>query len=198
MSHRRLISLVVFAFLALPAAAPAHIRLAGQFTMTGRITAAHAVAGEHVGELVTRTWNFLAPCPVGQCRTEKLMRSRATGVDNLALHRKASVFSHWTGQGSFFAPLLCGSRLYRRGERVFFRIKVRITAAMLVNGVPVATSVKASYKSYKRTNRTRCVSALGLDAALYTGKLVTPAPPPPPPPPVTPPPAPPAPTPAPG
>jgi hypothetical protein len=196
MFNRRLATLLVLAPLALPsaalAAAPAplaHIRLAGEFTMTGRITAARGVAGEHVGETVARTWNFLAPCPAGQCLTEKLVRSRAVGGDKTLLRRKFTVFGRWTGAGSFFAPLMCGSRVEPLGERVFFRITVQITGETLVDGMPVATSVKASYKSYRRTNRTSCVFPLGRDAAVYTGTLVTPPP--------APTPVPPAPTPAP-
>lgn len=180
MSNRRLATLLVLAPLALPGGALAHIRLAGQFTMTGRITVARAVPGEYVGETFARTWNFAAPCPTGQCQTESLIRPRVSGVDTLTLRRRPTVFSRWTGQGSFYAPLMCGSQVYPRGERVFFRIKVQITGAMLVSGVPVANSVKASYESYRRTNRTRCVSALGRDAAVYTGTLVMPTPPPPP------------------
>jgi hypothetical protein len=185
-SNRHLAILLVLAPLALPSGALAHIRLAGQFTMTGRTTAAHAVPGEYVGETFARTWNFAAPCPTGQCQTETLIRPRASGVDTLTLQRKPTVFSHWTGEGSYFAPLMCGSQIYPRGERVFFRIEVRITGATLVNGAPVATSIKASYASYRRTNRTRCVSALGRDAAVYTGTLVIPPPIPPPVPPPTP------------
>jgi hypothetical protein len=194
MSNRRLatVLVLVLAPLALPVPANAHIRLVGQFAMTGRITAAHAVTGEYVGQIVTRSWNFLAPCPAGQCQTEELVRSRATGGDKTMLHRKAGVFSQWSGQGSFFAPLICNSRVYPLGERVFFKIQVRITAATTVNGAPVATSVAARYTNVKRMNRTPCVVALGHDAAVYTGTLL---PPPPPPAPTPPPPPPPAPTP---
>jgi hypothetical protein len=173
--NRRLATLLVLAPLILPSLAVAHIRLAGAFTMTGRITAAHAVAGEHVGETVTRTWTFLPTCPAGQCLIEGLERSRAVGVDTTRLRRRSiSVLNAWTGEGSFFAPLMCGSRLYPRGERVFFRITVRITGSTLVAGAPVATAVRASYKSYRRTNRTRCVLPAGHDAAVYTGTLLTP------------------------
>jgi hypothetical protein len=185
--NRRLAALLVFAPFAFPAAAHVHFRLVGEFVMSGRITAAHAVPGEHVGEHVTRTWTFVAPCPTGQCSTEKLVRARETGQDKVTLMRpKAGVYSHWVGRGSFYAPLMCGSKVYPRGERAFFEIKVRILRAPLINGMQNATVIKASYSSYRRTNRTRCVSALGHDAAVYMGTLVMPAP------------APPAPTPAPG
>jgi hypothetical protein len=200
---RRVATLLALALLAVPSAAYAqppapvpHIRLAGAFAMTGRITAARGVAGEHVGETVTRTWTFLASCPIGQCLTEGLVRSRAVGSDQTRLRRKLPVFSRWTGEGSFFIPLMCGSQVYRRGERVFFRITVQITGVVLVDGLRVASTVKASYRSYRRTNRTRCVFPLGSDAAVYTGTLVMPAPPPSPAP--APAPAPPGPTPVPG
>ncbi len=176
MSARPFASLLVLVPLALPAPAPPHIRLDGEFKMTGRVTVAHDVPGEHAGERVTRRWEFMAPCPEGQCTIERLIRSRAAGQDKVKLKRKRRVFSHWVGKGSFYAPIRCGSRIYKRGERVRFTIKVRITGVTMVDGAPVATSVKASYASYRRTNRTRCFAVLGHDAAAYTGTLITPAP----------------------
>jgi hypothetical protein len=174
-SNRRLATLLVLVPLAVPSVALAHTRLAGEFIMTGRITAAHSVAGEHVGETVKRTWTFLATCPIGQCLTETVVRSRAVGGDRTLMSRpKLSEFNRWTGEGSFFAPLMCGSRVYPLGERVFFRIMVQVTGEALVSGLPVATAVRATYRSYRRTNQTRCVFPLGNDAAVYTGTPVTP------------------------
>ncbi|HWF73930.1 MAG TPA: hypothetical protein VG186_11330 [Solirubrobacteraceae bacterium] len=187
MSIRRLATLAVLAALAalavpsavaaqVPATAP-HIRLAGAFTMTGRITAAHGVTGERVGERVTRTWTFEPTCPVGQCLTEELVRARGVGTDRTLLRRKFTVFSRWRGEGSYFAPLMCGARVHPLGERVFFRITVEITAAAPgADGLPAATSVRATYVSYRHTNRTRCVLPAARDAAVYTGVPVTPAP----------------------
>ncbi|HEY5316332.1 MAG TPA: hypothetical protein VIJ20_00015 [Solirubrobacteraceae bacterium] len=181
MSSRRLAAVAVLATLgalALPATALAHTRLAGAFAMTGRITAARGVMGEHVGEAVSRTWVFGAPCPAGQCLIESLVRSQATGQDRVTLRRPGIlVLDRWVGMGSFFAPLRCGSRVYPRGERVFFTIRVRITVVAVLGGAPAATGISASYTSYRRTNRTRCVPDLGRDAAVYTGTLITPTPP---------------------
>jgi len=112
----------------------------------------------------------------GQCLTEKLVRDRAMGEDTETLAHRFGTFNHWAGTGSFYAPLRCGSRIYRRGERVWFRITVRIATVAIVNAEPFATSVTATYTNYRRTNRTRCVAALGHDAAVYTGTQVTPAP----------------------
>ena len=173
MPHRRLAALLILGPLALAPSALAHIRLAGEFTMTGRITVDDDVPGEHVGERVTRMWDFLAPCPTGQCRTEKLVRSRATGEDRLTLRRKHGEFSHWVGKGSFYAPLRCGARIYARGEHVSFTIAVRISGVEIVDGMPGAASVQANYVNGRRTNLTPCVAVLGRDAAVYTGKLVS-------------------------
>jgi hypothetical protein len=171
---RRFAALLALVPLALPVPGLPHTRLQGQFTMTGRITSARDVPGEYVGELVTRSWTFVAPCPAGQCATEKLVRSRAAGRDAITLKRKGGVFDQWVGKGSFYAPLQCGARIYRRGERVWFTIAVGISGVAAVNGMPVATTVTARYSDYKRTNQTRCVAALGHDAAVYTGTLVNP------------------------
>ena len=170
------LALLTVAALVLPASALAHIRLQGVFAMKGRVTVAHDVPGEHVGESVTRLWAFFAPCRVGQCITEKLARARAVGEDKVTLRRKRRLFSRWLGIGSFYAPLRCGSQIYKRGERVWFRLKVQISSAETVNGAAVATTLKATYTDYRRTNRTRCVAVLGHDAAVYTGTLITPAP----------------------
>lgn len=142
--------------------------------MAGRVTVAHGIPGERVGQAVARMWNFLASCPAGQCRVETLVRARAGGTDSITLRRRPGGLSQWVGTGSFYAPLRCGSRVYRRGERVSFTISVQITGETIVNGTPLATSVRAGYRSDRRTNRTRCVAALGRDAAAYTGTPTTP------------------------
>jgi hypothetical protein len=173
--YRQPAALLALILVAVPVAVaepvPVHTRLAGQFAMTGHITAARGVPGEHVGEAVTRTWSFVAPCPAGQCSSEQLMRMRATGVDVVILRRDHGMFGHWIGRGSFLAPLKCAGRVDPTGERVFFTVAVRITAVQIVAGAPLASAIFARYSSYKRTNRTRCVSALGRDAAVYTGAL---------------------------
>jgi hypothetical protein len=176
MPRRRVIALLTVAALALPASALAHIRLQGVFNMTGRITVARDVPGEHVGERVSRLWEFLAPCPAGQCATEDLVRARTVGEDKVSLERKRRVFSRWVGFGSFYAPLQCGAHIYQRGERVWFEIIVQISATETVNGAPIATALRATYSDYRRVNRTKCFAVLGHDAAVYTGTLITPEP----------------------
>jgi hypothetical protein len=158
-----------------PASSPADARLQGTFAIAGRVTTADNVRGEHAGETVSRKWVFMPKCQAGACGRIELVRTRAGGKDRLVLHRHAP--GYYVGTGSFYAALRCGSHLWHRGEYVPFRITVRITAAKLVNGVVVATRVRAFYLNRGRTNKTPCVAVLGHDAARYHGHLVQTAPP---------------------
>ena len=155
------------------AAAPAppfpQARLQGAFLLAGRITVAHGVRGEHRGDTVTRVWSFASSCPAGQCQTVALLRSRARATDALVLRRTAP--GRYRGSGSFFAPLRCAGRVYRRGEKVPFTIAVRITFAVPLGSGSVATRISASYVNRRRINRTPCVGVLGHDAASYHGHL---------------------------
>ncbi len=142
-------------------------RLEGRFQMTGRITVARHVLGEHAGEVVTRAWTFTPLCPAGPCQTVALTRQREGGIDTVTLHLVSA--EHYAGRGRFYAPLRCGTRMVPRGEAVPFKIKVRITDAVLKGGVRVASELSASYVNRKRTNLTRCVAKPGHDAAVYHG-----------------------------
>lgn len=174
--RRTLIAAISGAILVLPVATagaqpPAYgtARLQGTFQLAGRVTAAHAVNGEHVGQTVARVWSFSSTCPSGQCAQVALVRSRATASDSLILQRTAPGL--YRGIGSFFLPLSCAGRLYPQGEQVPFTITVRITFAVPFAGAIVATRVNASYVNRQRINRTPCVGALGHDAASYHGHL---------------------------
>jgi len=156
-----------------PAPTPGIARLAGQFRLAGRITVASGVLGEHVGQRVARTWSFTPNCASGACATIGLVRSRSAGTDQLLLRRRSP--RYYTGTGSFFAPLRCGARTYRRGSAVPFRITVRVTAAVLAGGDVFATQISASYTNSSRTNLTPCVAVLGHDAARYTGQIALPS-----------------------
>ncbi len=144
-------------------------RLEGQFQLTGRITVAHHVLGEQVGETVVRTWAFTPLCPVGPCQFVALTRQRGAGTDSLVLHITAP--DEYTGAGAFYAPLRCGKRIFPEGESVPFTIRVQITGASLVDGALVTTQLGATYTNRKRTNLTRCVAVPGHDAAVYQGTL---------------------------
>jgi hypothetical protein len=172
-----LVASITGAILALPATtaagAPAPTfgtaRLQGTFQLAGRVTAAHAVRGERVGQTVARLWSFTSSCPSGQCSQVSLVRSRATASDTLILGRIGP--GRYGGTGSFSLPLSCAGRLYPQGELVPFTITVRITLAVPFGGAMVATRVNATYVNQRRINRTPCVGALGHDAASYHGHL---------------------------
>jgi hypothetical protein len=175
-SHRVLAGLLLLAAplaAAIPARAQSPLadtaRLQGQFELTGRITVAKRIRGEHVGETAFRTWTFSPLCAAGPCQTVALARRRQAGTDTLVLHLVSA--DRYSGRGRFYVPLRCGRRTIRHGESVPFRIGVHITAAALDGGVPVATQLTASYVSRKRKNLTRCVARPGHDAAVYTGTL---------------------------
>jgi hypothetical protein len=153
-----------------PAPTPASARLEGQFLLSGRITVATNVRGEHAGQSVTRTWTFTPGCPAGVCTTIGLSRRRSGGTDNLALRLRSP--GYYVGNGRFFAPLRCGGRTIRQGASVPFSITVRVTAATLAGSDVVATRINATYTNRSRSNLTDCVAFLGHDAATYQGQVV--------------------------
>jgi hypothetical protein len=158
-----------------PALTPANARLEGEFLLKGRVTVAVNVRGEHAGDNVSRTWAFTPTCPTGPCQTIGLVRRRATGSDSLLLRLQSP--GYYVGTGSFYAPLRCGGRVWRRGATVPFTIAVRVTNVVLAGGEVVAISIQASYANRSRSNRTPCVAALGHDAATYSGQFQLTAPP---------------------
>lgn len=146
-------------------------RLQGVFAVSGVVTQAVGVPGEHRGERVIRTWALLETCPVGACATVVLVRARAAGQDKLLLHLRAPGL--YSGDGAFVAPVRCGGRLYRNGERAKFTITIQITAAVVQGAVVQATGFSASYRNRARTGETRCFSAPSYDSARYVGAPAT-------------------------
>jgi hypothetical protein len=146
-------------------------RLQGQFLLSGRITVAVDVRGEHVGQKVTRRWTFSPSCQAGQCPEVQLIRQRSGGSDRLVLRRAHP--GYYTGTGSFYAALRCGSRTLRKGELVPFTITVRITKAFRFGSAVLARQISATYTNRRRINLTRCVTPLIHDAARYQGHLLS-------------------------
>jgi hypothetical protein len=142
-------------------------QLQGTFQMSGTVTVARNVRGEHVGQVVARTWKFTPQCVSGPCAAVRLVRGRATGTDTLTLERTRS--GSYAGSGVFYAPLRCSGQVYPRGQEIRFRITVRVTAT---NGT-TASAISATYVNRKRSNLTPCIGVLGHDSARYTG-LVAP------------------------
>jgi hypothetical protein len=135
----------------------------GTFQMSGTVTVAQNVRGEHVGQVVARTWAFAPGCQAAPCATLRLVRNRKTGADTLTLKRTRP--GTYSGTGVFYAPLRCSGRIYPRGEEIPFRITVRVTAS---NGT-AASAISARYVNRQRTNQTPCIGVLGHDSARYTG-----------------------------
>jgi hypothetical protein len=165
------LSLAVAPAAAAPTARPGTARLTGRFTMTGKVTKAVLIRGEHVGQKVKRTWTFTPRCASGQCGSVQLVRQRQSGTDTLVLKRIKR--GYYEGNGKFFARLRCSGRVYNRGMSVPFTIQVHLTAAAVQGGQAVATRIRASYTNRSRRNHTPCVAIPGHDAASYTGKLVS-------------------------
>jgi len=145
--------------------------------MLGTVTVAQDIRGERHGEKAKRLWSFTSRCAAGHCRTVRLVRHRAGGLDRLTLRRRRA--GYYTGNGLFYAPLRRASKYVRRGEAVPFTITLRITGGELSTGTDIASAVHATYTNRSRTNLTRCVAIPGHDAAVYSGTLMTlPSPPP--------------------
>ena len=151
---------------------PTEARLGGTFQMTGRLTAAHAVRGEHLGEIVQRKWTFTPLCVSGPCAQVRVVRGRRTATDTLILTQTTP--GQYAGTGVFYAPLQCAGKVYSTGEEVPFTISVTITGTTTAaDGTVLASQITARYINTSRLNLTPCVNPLGHDAARYTGVEVT-------------------------
>jgi hypothetical protein len=139
--------------------------------MSGKVTKAVRIRGEHVGQTVKRTWTFTPRCAAGACSSVQLVRQRQAGTDKLVLRRISA--GYYEGNGKFYAPLRCARRTYDRGVSVPFTIQVHVTAAAMVGGQTVATSIRATYTNRGRRNHTPCIFIPGHDAASYTGVAAT-------------------------
>jgi hypothetical protein len=160
---RRVLGLAVVASALLAPAALAQspgsaAPLQGSFQMTGTVTVADNVRGEHVGQVVQRTWTFTPLCAAAPCATVQLVRQRASGTDTLTLHQTGP--GAYAGAGEFFAPLRCMGRIYNPGQAVPFKITVLVTTT---------GQLTATYINRSRINLTPCIGVLGHDAARYTG-----------------------------
>ncbi|MEA2405054.1 MAG: hypothetical protein QOE08_1701 [Thermoleophilaceae bacterium] len=143
--------------------------------MAGRVTHAVGVRGEHAGQRVTRAWSFTSACAIGPCRSVSLRRERtAHQFDSLRLRRVSP--GTLTGRGRFYVRLRCAGRTYRHGGIAYYRVRVTIRSARVVQGTPFAIAIHATYTNSKRVNRTPCPGSLGRDAGSYSGRLSSPVP----------------------
>jgi hypothetical protein len=176
MTRRTVIAVaLVVSFGAVPGALGAvGARLRGTFAMTGRITSADGVYGEHVRQRVRHAWTFAPWCAAGPCRAVTLYRRRSSrGVLNvLVLRRRAP--GVYVGHGRFWLALSCAGTVVAHGGLATEQILVRITRTEIVAGRRFATAVRARYVNPSRINLTRCPGGLGHDSARYAGRLTGP------------------------
>jgi PKD repeat protein len=153
-------------------------RLQGAWTMSGKVTRADGVRGEHKGQRVKRKWTFTSSCASGACSKVSLRRERSNKQsDKLTLKRSGS--AGYTGKGKFYVRLKCNRRTYNRGGIAYYTIRLSVTKSRTVQSKRFATAISASYNNTKRVNKTPCGGSIGRDAGTYTGKLTSafPAPP---------------------
>jgi PKD repeat protein len=153
-------------------------RVSSTFVMRGRIVTAVRVRGEHRGQIVSRDWSFAGrSCVRSVCQRLTLHRQRSAGrYDNLVLTRVG--IGRYAGHSRFYAALRCQGRTYPRGELVPYRITVRVTEGVAIQGLKFARRLTATYTNLKRVDRTRCPIGPSHDAARYTG-IASPLPSPP-------------------
>jgi PKD repeat protein len=144
-------------------------RVVGVFLMSGRITTAVRVRGERPGQTITRRWVFVGQsCSYRYCKLLSLQRERSDHkVSTISLHRTPN--GSYQGKGLFYASLGCLGKTYPRGEAVPYRVTVRVTRAVTIQGISFAQSLAATYSNSARTDRTACPVGSSHDAAGYTG-----------------------------
>jgi PKD repeat protein len=153
-------------------------RLQGTWAMSGKVTRADNVRGEHKGQRLNRKWTFTSSCASGACSKVSLRRERSNNqFDKLTLKRSGS--SAYTGSGKFYVRLKCNGRTYNRGGIAYYTIRLSVTKSSTVQSKRFATRISAAYNNTKRVNKTPCAGSIGRDAGTYTGKLTSAVPAPP-------------------
>lgn len=139
--------------------------------MRARVTQAVNVRGEHRGQLLRRTW-VVRPqnCNGAICGALVLDRERSAGRhDTLTLFRIGR--GVYAGHGAFDVPLRCRGVVYEQGAHAPYRVALHIRSARLVQGIPFASSVTATYVNRFRRNMTPCRLGASHDAARYSGTV---------------------------
>jgi hypothetical protein len=146
-------------------------RVAGTFAMSARVTQAVNVRGERRGQLLRRTWTMRPQnCSGAICASLLLDRQRSAGRhDTLTLFRTGR--GVYAGHGSFDAPLRCRGVVYEQGAHAPYRIALHIRSARVVQGIPFAGAIRATYVNRFRRNTTPCRLGRSHDAARYHGTV---------------------------
>jgi hypothetical protein len=145
--------------------------------MSGTVTTAVRVRGEHAGQHVRRTWVMTAlGCASrrSSCPRLRLVRHRSGGRRvAIVLHRRRT--GAYRGRGRFYVRLRCRQRLYRHGASVPYVITLRAISTIRFGPIKLATTIRASYFNGARRDLTPCPLGPSHDAALYRGTLIGPA-----------------------
>ncbi|HWX46040.1 MAG TPA: hypothetical protein VNY52_12055 [Solirubrobacteraceae bacterium] len=151
-------------------------RVIGTFAMSAQITAARNVRGEHVGQVLARTWVLSAQeCAVSVCPSLTLEREREAGIhETLTLLRTGP--GSYAGSSTFYVPLRCHRRVHPRGARAPFTIELAVASLETVQEIAFARQITATYINPRRFDATRCPLGPSHDAATYTGSATTPIP----------------------
>ena len=139
--------------------------------MRARVTVAVNVRGERKGQLLKRTWTVRPQnCAGAICNSLVLDRQRSAGRhDTLTLFRVGR--GVYSGHGAFDVALRCRGAVYPKGAHAPYRISLHVRGAKVVQGIPFATSVVATYVNRYRRNTTPCTLGPSHDAARYHGTL---------------------------
>ena len=102
------------------------VLLEGSWSMQGRVTKAQGVRGEHRGQRVTRSWIFEPACSGGPCRKVVLSRERSRHrIDRVVLRESGR--GRYEGNGRFYVPLRCRSKVYPHGGIAYETIRLSIS-----------------------------------------------------------------------
>jgi PKD domain len=139
--------------------------------MTARVTQAVNVRGERRGQRLRRTWTVRPQgCSGAICAALVLDRQRSAGHhDTLTLSRIGP--GVYAGHGAFDVALRCRGVVYPQGAHAPYRIALHIRSARLVQGIPFAQTIKATYSNRFRRNTTPCRLGPSHDAARYQGRV---------------------------
>lgn len=148
-------------------------RLEGTFKLRGLITRAVDVRGDSEGERVVRLWRFKSrDCRKNHCDVLHLHRQRSDDLFAWMTLRR-SRGATYRGAGVFYAGLDCLGHVYRHGSRAPYTVSVTVTSTIRVGGVRWANRITATYVNRYRTDNTRCPMLPAVEAARYTGSLVS-------------------------
>jgi hypothetical protein len=102
------------------------------------------------------------------CPLLTLRRQRsANRFDRVTLSRVG--IGSYAGNGRFTSALRCRGRRFPHGLVVPYTVRVQVTQAVGIEGIPFASRLSAVYTNRRRIDHTRCPIGPSHDAARYSG-----------------------------